>query len=215
MSTAILCYDATMSTDGKERLVEATRRVISQHGMAAATMRAIAREAGLSTGAIYHYYKNREEILYDVMSVSLSETTRISEETRRGHHSHDEIIEEICVNIRRRFDKSDENRLQFYLAQEALSGNTELLAKFGDKYREWIKGNEELLIWLYGDKGGSSRPAVAALLLAAIDGSLLQQMLQATASDADQITEFYRQFLRVGIPRFLEHLDSLGQAPLP
>jgi AcrR family transcriptional regulator len=47
----------------REELVEATWRVIARAGMVGATMREIAREAGVSTGILAHYFADKEALL--------------------------------------------------------------------------------------------------------------------------------------------------------
>lgn len=47
----------------REELVEATWRVIARAGMAGATMREIAREAGVSTGILAHYFADKADLL--------------------------------------------------------------------------------------------------------------------------------------------------------
>ena len=47
----------------REELVEATWRVIARAGMLGATMREIAREAGVSTGILAHYFADKEDLL--------------------------------------------------------------------------------------------------------------------------------------------------------
>lgn len=47
----------------REELVEATWRVIARAGMGGATMREIAREAGVSTGQLAHYFDDKEDLL--------------------------------------------------------------------------------------------------------------------------------------------------------
>jgi len=47
----------------REELVEAAWRVIARAGMVGATMREIAREAGVSTGILAHYFADKEDLL--------------------------------------------------------------------------------------------------------------------------------------------------------
>ncbi|MGB9879127.1 MAG: TetR/AcrR family transcriptional regulator, partial [Anaerolineae bacterium] len=47
----------------KKELVEATVSVIAKHGVPGATVSRIAAAAGVSRGALYHYFQNREELL--------------------------------------------------------------------------------------------------------------------------------------------------------
>jgi len=198
-----------MTADGKERILEAARRLISRNGITGATMRGIAEEAGLSTGAIYHYYKSKEEILYDVMDESLSVSTQMAARVRTSEFQKDEVIEEIYANIITRFKKNDENRLQFYLAQEAMQGNEELSEKFRQKYQDWIGGTQELIEKLYQKEPTKYDKAFATLLIGAIDGVVMQLLMNANPADIDTVTEVYHEILKVGIPEFLSHLSHI------
>lgn len=198
-----------MSIEGKARILEAAKQVICRNGIAGATMRGIAEEAGLSTGAIYHYYKSKEEILYEVMDESLSESSRIAEESQRGKLSGEEIAHEIYQNIIKRFDKEKENRLQFYLAHEAMLGNNEIKERFKGKYSEWIDRTEELMQYMYGKKSTKYNKAFATLLIGAIDGVVMQLLLNANPAEIDDITEVYRHILKEGIPSFLNYLAEI------
>ena len=66
-----------MIPEGKMKIIEAAKTVIHRHGVQGATMRLVAEEAGVSTGAIYHYFASKEDILYAVMDHNLSESGRI------------------------------------------------------------------------------------------------------------------------------------------
>lgn len=193
-----------MAHTGKEQIIEAAKRVISQHGIKGATMRGIAEEAQISTGAIYHYYKSKEEILYDIMDESLSESTRIAIKARESNLDKNAIIEEIYENIRERFAKNDENYIQFYLAQEAMLGNPELQAQFKEKYSEWIGRTQELLCTLYQKPDCAYTTAISTLLIGAIDGVVMQALLSANPASLDEVSEVYHLLLQEGIPRFID-----------
>jgi AcrR family transcriptional regulator len=47
----------------KEQIVTATKRLIIKHGSENITVRAIAREVGLSEGALYRHFKSKRDIL--------------------------------------------------------------------------------------------------------------------------------------------------------
>lgn len=198
-----------MSTEGKARIIQAAKQVISRSSIAGATMRGIAEEAGQSTGAIYHYYNSKEEILYEIMDQSLSETLRISNESKKREQSCEELIEEIYAHILKRFDKTEENRIQFYLAQEAILGNNELKEKFKSKYQEWVSRTEELMQNMYGKSPTKYNKALATLLIGAIDGVAMQLLLSANPGSVEDISEVYHQLLKFGIPKFLEHLGTI------
>ena len=198
-----------MSTEGKSRIIEAAKRVISRSSIAGATMRGIAEEAGLSTGAIYYYYSSKEQILYEVMDESLSETLRIAKKSKLVEGKPEELIEEIYENIMKRFEKNDENRIQFYLAEQAMLGDAELKGKFKDKYQEWVSRTEELMQHMYGKAPTKYNKALASLLIGAIDGVVMQLLLCANPAEVEDISKVYHQILKEGIPKFLDHLAGL------
>ncbi|MEK3663016.1 TetR/AcrR family transcriptional regulator [Paenibacillus sp. FSL E2-8871] len=198
-----------MSEDRKLHIIEATNRVIYRMGIAGTTMRRIADEAGLSTGALYHHYNSKEEILYDAMDRSLSVSTRIAEEVQQGKYSRGEVIEQISENVKDRFNKIDDNRMQFYLAQEAILGNEEISNQLKVKYKKWIGHTEELLQRLYEKQPGKYNKAIASLLIGAIDGIVMQTLLGvANTDDIEDISEVYHKLLVEGIPKLLEAWDE-------
>lgn len=68
----------------RKQIAEATWRVILNLGMEGATVRNIAREAGLSLGALRHYFSTQDELLvYAMKLVKEQATVRINEITRK------------------------------------------------------------------------------------------------------------------------------------
>jgi AcrR family transcriptional regulator len=49
--------------DRREQIIDAAMRVFAQKGFARATNRDVAREAGITTGLIYYYFKSKEDLL--------------------------------------------------------------------------------------------------------------------------------------------------------
>jgi AcrR family transcriptional regulator len=68
----------------RKQIAEATWRVILNLGMEGATVRNIAKEAGLSLGALRHYFSTQDELLvYAMELVKEQATLRINEITRK------------------------------------------------------------------------------------------------------------------------------------
>lgn len=63
----------------KQKITEAARQVFADQGYAQASMRTIAREAGISVGGLYLYFRNKEELYLTLMQEwmdNLNGTTR-------------------------------------------------------------------------------------------------------------------------------------------
>ncbi len=63
--------------DRREQIAEAAMRVFAQKGFMRATNKDIAREAGITTGLIYHYFDSKEALLKAIVELrSPSQLTR-------------------------------------------------------------------------------------------------------------------------------------------
>ncbi|MEM8563848.1 MAG: TetR/AcrR family transcriptional regulator [Pseudomonadota bacterium] len=58
----------------KREIADATWRVIAERGLEGASMRAIAREAGCTTGALVHYFEGKDEILEFALTQAFERT---------------------------------------------------------------------------------------------------------------------------------------------
>lgn len=197
-----------MSSDGKKKITDAAREIISEQGIQGATIRGIAVRAGLSTGAIYHYYNSKEAILYDILDEGLNVTKRISEISLEGKQSLEEITKEIYDSMQERFQITPENRLQFYLAHEAMVGNEELKGKFKEKYNDWINRLEDIFMYMYGATRGPLTRAAAAWIIAAVDGIVLQHLLNTETADKPDIMKVLNFLLNEGMPNFFQHFQK-------
>jgi AcrR family transcriptional regulator len=60
----------------REMIAHALFRVVDQHGWARATMREVAREAGVSLGQLQHYFSSRADMLAFAMEFASEQTSR-------------------------------------------------------------------------------------------------------------------------------------------
>lgn len=73
------------NVDRRAHILEAAGRVFELHGIDGANMRAIAKEAGYTPGALYFYYTNREEIYADLLTMSLFRLRDATQTAARGN----------------------------------------------------------------------------------------------------------------------------------
>jgi AcrR family transcriptional regulator len=73
MSPAPLDHKPYHHGDLKRALAEAARRILEDEGLAGLTLRAVAREAGVSPAAPYHHFKDRNELLSAVAEEGTAE----------------------------------------------------------------------------------------------------------------------------------------------
>ena len=68
----------------RERFVNAAMALIARQGLEGVTMRAVATEAGLSYGALFHYFKSKDDLLMHAVRRSMEQQTqRVNEYATR------------------------------------------------------------------------------------------------------------------------------------
>jgi AcrR family transcriptional regulator len=97
----------------RERILRAARDVFGARGYHAATIEDIADEAGLSNGAIYYNFQNKEELFLALLDARLDERLEHARETlapQGGSRTGKELVDE-ARDITRSFKESREWRL--------------------------------------------------------------------------------------------------------
>lgn len=189
-------------SDAKKRIVDAAKTVVSEQGVQKATLRAIAAEAGISIGTLYYYYRTKDDLLYDIIDSHTSESYFIAEAFKSGKiikdFSDDSLINYLSEKIRERIDGLDDNRILFYLIQEAIMGNDNIKENIQKKYRLWIDSIETILQEIFKVPASKTMRATAMIINAAIDGFMLQKLLAVDESDLNSELEEIGQLLLKG-----------------
>jgi AcrR family transcriptional regulator len=197
------------SLEAKRRIVEAAKAVVSEQGVQKATLRAIAAEAGISIGTLYYYYRTKDDLLYDIIDSHTSESYFIAEAFKSGKinedFSDDGLIDYLSGKVKERIDGLDDNRILFYLIQEAIMGNNDIKANIQKKYRLWIDSIETILQEIFKVPASKTMRAAAMIINAAIDGFMLQKLLAVDESDLNSELEQLGQLLLKG------NLDELAE----
>lgn len=142
------------------------------------------------------------------MDEGLGEIRRIATVSLEDQKEVKEIIQEIFAGMQDRLKKDAENRLQFYLAHEAMLGNEEVQLKFKQKYEDWISRVEAIFVRAYGVEQGPSTRAVAAWTMAAIDGMVLQTLLQTNVVAVEHTDRVLEYLLQDGFAHFFKIIET-------
>jgi TetR/AcrR family transcriptional regulator len=81
----------------RQLVIEAARRVFASRSLDEASMRLIAAEAGCTTGAIYPYFRGKEEIYAAILSESLECLKESIEQAMAGIS---DPLQKVCASIR-------------------------------------------------------------------------------------------------------------------
>jgi AcrR family transcriptional regulator len=199
-----------MHNEGKLNIIESAQRLIAKHGVDKTSMRNIAEEAGITTGAIYYYYKSKEELLYDVMDYSTAITSNIMQMRQGASVSSEKVLDEIARLVVRRLvgDKSSQ-RLRYYLAYQAALGDETLRERFANDYSGQAKRTSELFNFVFGTDPNPNDLYLAVIMIAALDGINLQQFIGALPVDIEELARIYLEFFAYAVPLFEKNSNDL------
>jgi AcrR family transcriptional regulator len=191
----------------RAELAAAVWRLASREGLGAVTMRGVAAEAGWSTGALGHYFADKEELLvlaFETVAdrvgkrvVKAAERTRDPLELVRT-----QLAEGLAIDAERRAE------VRVWFAFLGLAETRPQLAKAGrDAYRLWRDRVVKTLVTAQrqGLVDESIDPArEAAALIALVDGLAIQASFDGRAIPAARQLEILD-----------ERLARLAVAPVP
>lgn len=87
--------------DNRQNIIDATGHLLETHGLARLTTRAIAREAKVAEGLIYHHFKDKAELIYEVVEKRVRETKDLMQNLplQVGKRTLSENLEEILLSV--------------------------------------------------------------------------------------------------------------------
>lgn len=119
----------------RARFAEATIRLIARDGLDGMNMRAVAEEAGLSYGSLFHYFGSKDELLMHAVRHSASLQTRRVNEYSSRHSGLRALRELLCDDA-----VTSETSRDDWLVWLAFLYKAALKKPFADLYVEMIDG---------------------------------------------------------------------------
>lgn len=176
--------------DNRKKILESSIRVFSEKGVHQASLADIASAAGISKGTLFYYYRSKNDLLYDILDISIEEITGLVTKVIQNHEGEitGEITRELLVITFNNLLKYDFlMKINYYLVQEALLGNESFREKFKKKYRHWREDITGVLEKSKIPMDPARLGAKSTILLSALDGLCLQYLLDPGALDIDSI----------------------------
>ncbi len=188
----------------KQHLLESAIRVFAVKGFDDASMREIAAEAGLTTGAIYHHYKNKDDLFYDAVKEAAYFVHKLSERNEDSQlKTNEEMFSEIRNNVRERMSKEVEQRLLILLAAYAMSKGGRIQEKYKQDYTEIIQRVADMYFYAFGVQNQQYQKSLAAILVAALDGVAIQYSLGILSFGDEAFKDTFITFFAESIPAYL------------
>ncbi|EPS50302.1 TetR family transcriptional regulator [Clostridium botulinum A1 str. CFSAN002368] len=123
----------------KQHILEAAIMKFTENGFDKTSLREIASAAGLTTGAIYHHFKNKDELFYHAVKEAMYFAQKLSEKDENSNlKSAEDMLDEISNKVKERMSKINEQRLLVLLISYVLSKGGALNESLKQDYNEII-----------------------------------------------------------------------------
>lgn len=140
---ATVVRDPDLVQQRHEQIFRAASRVFISRGFDKATVREIAREAGLSLGSLYSYVRTKEDILYLVFDKL---TTTLRENIRRAIEGIEDPVEQIRAALRADLETTERYQDEILLMyQETKSLDHPALRSVLAREADYVRFFEEIL----------------------------------------------------------------------
>ena len=174
----------TLRADAQDRLERAALAVFARRGYAAATVRDVAREAGVAQGLLYNYYRGKGDLLAAVFRRSLADV----------HASFAAAAvdappaERLALLIRAAFAVVRAH-LPFWQLVYGVRQQPDVVAALGPDLHRWTEGVRATLEGHLRDAGHPDPGTQARLLFGAIDGVAQHFALDPARYPLDAVAE--------------------------
>jgi AcrR family transcriptional regulator len=176
----------------RDELAAAVWRLASREGLEAVTIRAVAAEAGWSTGALHHYFSDKEELLlFAFQTVADRVGRRVSVAQEAATEPLEHVRELLAIGLPLDAERRAETRVWFAFLGLALTRPVLARAQRA-AYRHWRRLVASALEQARDD--GEVDPGIdaereAAGLVALADGLAIQATFERRAVDAALMRE--------------------------
>ncbi|AUM96640.1 TPA: TetR/AcrR family transcriptional regulator [Clostridium botulinum] len=189
----------------KQHILEAAIIKFTEKGFEKTSLREIASAAGLTTGAIYHHFKNKDELFYHAVKEAMYFAQKLSEKDENSNlKSTENMLDEISNKVRERMSKINEQRLLVLLIGYVLSKGGALNESLKQDYNEIISKVANMYFFAFGIENEYYKKSLASILVAALDGVAMQYSLGVLKHEDQKFKDTFVNFFIESIPAFMQ-----------
>ncbi|MFD0712264.1 TetR/AcrR family transcriptional regulator [Paenibacillus sp. GCM10027626] len=164
-----------MAKPKREQIIDAAYKVMSAKGYEKASIKDIAQEAGIAPGLVHYYFRNKEEILTELlMSASKQYTTAM--QTLQSSVPPAEIAKAALNEPKERVEQQPEWYMLRYELFALGLRDPNISPGVNDLLENARNGISDILQKIFGSSQEETA-SIAAILVACFDGLALQKLL--------------------------------------
>lgn len=181
--------------NNRQRIIEAATALVLERGVKGTSLADIARAAQISKGTLFYYFSAKDDLIYELTEQHFDKLTqanlnRVAQ--MKNFSPLDEILQESLFMI---LKAEDRGKLNLYLLQEAVTENPVLKMRFASKYQEFQEMMGQFLDLVLSEMAPEKVPVLSRLLVAVLDGLIIQWLLDPAAIPVNDIAELLAQAL--------------------
>ncbi len=191
--------------NSKQKIIKAAIECLKECPIEKMNMRTIAERAGVTTGSIYHHFKNKDELTLEVMNESLHFSKKLYEDiSKQSEMDKPDLIELISSNTKNRLKKTDQQILHVLFFSEIIKRKSSITEKYRQHYKSIINITTKLLEITYNTTHEKA-VHISSILVATVDGIAMQQALDVLPDNIDQLSDTFISFFNEYIPLYLKN----------
>ena len=172
-------------------------------------MRSIAAEANMTTGAIYYYYKNKQDLFDEIVTDSIHFAHRIFHENENEKITVDSLFSDVEKEARIRFKRLQEEKLYLLLLSDAMKCDSEFSQKYTSGLKSILDQAATLFASAFALEDRKLAEQFASIFMATLDGFAIQQVLHAIPEDDTSYADTILDFFTTCVPDYIEkHRES-------
>lgn len=199
----------------KPEIRKAAARVFRQYSYSGASMDMLAAELGLNKGTLYHYYKGKADILFDVVLLPLRSLTEILDDIADSGTVEEQFRAFITVSVQQSVEWADEIGVYFqemrWLSQWLDPAQLAAVNKYEARYTERLRS-----LLLRAQRAGvftDTDPTAVRHAIAGMNGFLFGWFNPDGRLTVEQLSEHYADLLLNGL--LARPATGSGQRDLP
>lgn len=167
-------------------------------------MRSIAAEANMTTGAIYYYYKNKQDLFDEIVTDSIHFAHRIFHENENEKITIDSLFSNVEKEARIRFKRLQEEKLYLLLLSDAMKCDSEFSQKYTSGLKSILDQAATLFASAFALDDRKLAEQFASIFMATLDGFAIQQVLHAIPKDDTSYADTLLDFFTTCVPYYIE-----------
>lgn len=193
----------------KTKIKEAAIRQIEKSGIDKTSMRSIAAEANMTTGAIYYYYKNKQDLFDEIVTDTIHFTHRIFHEYESESITVDSLFSDVEKEVRLRLKHLQEEKLHLLLLSDAMKYDSEFSQKYTASLKSVTYHAAKLFSAAFAIDDDEIAEQFASIFMATLDGFAIQQVLHAIPEDDTSYTDRMLDFFKTSVPAYIENVQAM------